>query len=66
MKPIILPKEIKFNVIKTAKGKIGTIDSITIKKQPKTGPQIPSKFIISKIYSSIFENTPNSITNFLT
>ena len=45
------PKVIKFKVIKTAKGKIGAIDSITIKKQPKTGPKIPNKFIISKIYS---------------
>ena len=45
MKPIILPKEIKFNVIKTAKGKTGTMDSITIKKHPKTGPHIPSKLI---------------------
>ena len=49
MKPIILPKEIKFNVIKTAKGKTGTMDSITIKKHPKIGPHIPSKLIISKI-----------------
>ena len=49
IKPIKCPKDIKFKVIKTAKGKIGIIDSITIKKQPKTGPHIPSKLISCKI-----------------
>ena len=49
IKPTKCPKDIKFNVIKTANGNMGTIDSIIIKKHPKNGPHIPSKFNISKI-----------------
>lgn len=51
--PKTLPKDIKLSVIKAASGKMGTIDSMIIKKQPKSGPQIPSMFIIISIKSLI-------------
>lgn len=41
IKPKIDPNVIQFRVIKTHKGKMGTIDSIVIKKHPRIGPASP-------------------------